>query len=68
MEILKYGLKHGVAALSSEVEMIVIAKNIYEKTEQKRLCTNFTKREIVNSALKPFTYSWIYFYDKNFFP
>lgn len=63
MEILKYGLKHGIATLSSEVEIIVIAKNIYDQTEQKILCTNFMKREIVNSALKPFTYSCIDFYD-----
>ena len=35
IEVLKYGLKHGVATRLSEVGMIVIAENIWNQIEQK---------------------------------
>ena len=43
IEILKYGLKHGIATRPSEVEMIVIAENIWDQIEQKGLCNHFMK-------------------------
>ena len=46
-EILKYGLKHGIATRPSEEEVIVIAANIWDLIEQKGLCNHFMKRERV---------------------
>ena len=66
IEILKYGLKHGIATRPSEVEMIVIAENIWDQIEQKGLCNHFMKRERVKTALRAFTYSYIDIYDKQY--
>ena len=66
IEILKYGLKHGIATRPSEVEMIVITENIWDQIEQKGLCNHFVKRERVKTALRAFTYSYIDIYDKQY--
>ena len=66
IEILKYGLKHGIATRPSEVEMIVIAENIWDQIEQKGLCNHLMKRERVKTALRAFTYSYIDIYDKQY--
>ena len=57
-EILKYGLKHGLATCPWEVEvkMILIAENIWDQTEQKGLHNHFMKQERVKTALRVFTY------------
>ena len=38
VEILKCGLKHGIATRPSEPEMMVIAENIWDQTERNGLC------------------------------
>ena len=43
IEILKYGLKHGLATCPSEVELIIIAENTRDHIEQKGLCNHFMK-------------------------
>ena len=59
IEILKYGLKHGIATHPSEVEMFVIAENIWDQIEQKGLCNHFMKLERVKTALRVF-FSFLY--------
>ena len=66
IEILKYGLKYGITTRPSEVELIVIAENIWDQIEQKGLCNHFMKRESVKTALRAFTYSYIDIYDEIF--
>ena len=58
IEILKYGLKHGIATRPSEEEMIVKTENIWDQIEQKGLCNHFLKQERVKTALRAFTYSY----------
>ena len=57
IEILKYGLLHGLVTRPSEVEMIFIAENVLDQTEQKGLFNHFMKQERVKTALRAFTYS-----------
>ena len=52
IEILTYGLKRGLATRPSEVEMIIIAENIWDQIEQKGLCNHFMKQERVKTALR----------------
>ena len=52
MEVLKYGLKHAIATLPSEVEMIVTAENIWDQIEQKGLCNHFMKQKRVKTGLR----------------
>ena len=40
VEILKCGLKHGIATLPSEPEMMIIAENICDQIENKGLSEN----------------------------
>ena len=65
--ILKYRLKHAITTLSSEVEMIVIAENIWDQIEQKELCNHFMRWERVETALRAFTYFHIDIYDKQYY-
>ena len=65
--ILKYRLKHAIATLPSEVEMIVIAENIWDQIEQKELCNHFMRWERVETALRAFTYFHIDIYDKQYY-
>ena len=66
IEILKYSLKHGIATRPSEVEMIVIAENMWDQIEQKGLSNHFMKRKRLKTALSAFTYSYTYIYDKQY--
>ena len=65
IEILKYGLKHGIATRPSEVEMIVLAENIWDQIEQKGLCKWFMIWEIVKISLRAFTHSYMDIYSHN---
>ena len=38
IEILNYGLKHGITARPSQIEMIVIAETIWDEIEKKKVC------------------------------
>ena len=65
-EILKYGLKHGIATHPSEIEMIAIAENIWYKIDQKGLCNHFMKQERVKTTLRIITYFYVDIYNKQY--
>ena len=54
IEILKNHFKYGIATRPSELEMIVIAENIWDQIEQKGLSNHFMKRERAKTALRAF--------------
>ena len=66
VEILKCGLKHGMATRPSEPEIMVIAENIWDQTEHNGLCKNLKKKERVKSALCAFTYSYVDIFNRQF--
>ena len=66
VEILKCGLKHGMATRPSETEIIVIVENIWDQIEHNGLCENLKKKERVKTALRAFTYSCVDIFDKQF--
>ena len=66
VEILKCGLKHGIATRPSEPEMMVIAENIWDQIERNGLCVNMKKKGSVKTALRAFTYSYVDIFDTQF--
>ena len=66
VEILKCGLKHGIATRPNEPEMMVIAENIWDQIENNGLCENLKKKERVKTALCAFTYSYVDIFDTQF--
>ena len=66
VEILKCGLKHGIATRPTEPEMMVIAENIWDQIENNSLCENLMKKERVKTALRAFTYSDVDIFDTQF--
>ena len=66
VEILKCGLKHGIATRPNEPEMIAIAENIWDQIENNGLCENLKKKERVKAALCAFTYSYVDIFDTQF--
>ena len=63
-KLLKYVLKHDIAACPSQTEIVVTAENMYQQVKQTRLCNNFMKRERIQSPTRVFIYSYIGTYDK----
>ena len=66
VEILKCGLKHGMATRPREPEIMVIAENIWDQIEHNGLCENLKKKERVKTALRAFTYSCVDIFDMQF--
>ena len=66
VEILKCGLKHGIATRPSESDMMIIAENIWNQIENNGLCENCMKKERVKNALCAFTYSYVDIFDTQF--
>ena len=66
VEILKCGLKHGIATRPSEHEVMVIAENIWDQIENNGLSENLLKNERLKSALSAFTYSDVDIFDTQF--
>ena len=63
VEILKYGLKHGIATRPGKPEMMVIAENIWNQIQRNGLCANLMKKERLKNALHAFTYSYADIFD-----
>ena len=63
VEILKYGLKHGIATRPGKPEMMVIAENIWNQIQRNGLYTNPMKKERLKNVLHAFTYSYADIFD-----
>ena len=67
IEILKVGLKHGIASRPRESEMIVIAEDIWDQIQRLDVCKdNFMSKHRAKNALRAFTYNYLDLDDKQF--
>ena len=57
--MLKHDLKHVIGACLSETEMIAIAENIWDQTEQETLLNYFMKQGRDKTLLRASAYSHI---------
>ena len=68
IEILKYGLKHGVAVLPKQSEMIVIMKDIYEQIIQHNAIKDgYISQGRLKTSLKAVTFNYLDTDDKGTF-
>ena len=68
IEILKYGLKHGVVTRPREPEMIVIMEDFYEQILQHNaIKDDHISQERLKTALKAFTFNYLDIDDKRHF-
>ena len=67
IEILKYGLKHGLAIRPKESEMIVIMEDIYEQILwYNAIKDSYISQERLKTALKAFTFNYLDIDDKRY--
>ena len=67
IEILKVGLKHGIASRPRESEMIVMAEDIWDQIQRLDVCKdNFMSKHRAKNALRAFTYNYLDLNDKQF--
>ena len=67
VEILKYGLKHGIAIRPKESEMIVIAEDIWHQMEARNAYNDkFSSKQRLKTLLQAFTYNYLDIDDKQF--
>ena len=60
VEVLKLGLKHGIALRPREEEMIVIAESIWDQICSKNICEDdLISKSRAKIALKAFTFSYL---------
>ena len=58
IEILKLGLRHGLAARPNSLEMMAVSGDIYDQLERKQIWKEgFFTKERVKNALRSFTYN-----------
>ena len=60
IEILKVGLKHGIASRPRESEMIVIAEDIWDQIQRLDVCKDtFMSKHRAKNVLRAFTYNYL---------
>ena len=68
IEILQYGVKHGVATRPRESEMIVIVEDIYEPIlRHNAIIDDHILQERLKTTLKAFTFNYLDIDDKRYF-
>ena len=57
IEILKLGLRHGLATRPNSLQKIAVSEDTYDQLEQKQIWKGFFTTERVKNALRSFTYN-----------
>ena len=65
-EVLKYGLKHGIATKPRENDIFALAEDIYDQINRKGLCKeNQTSVQRLKNSLRAFTFNILFTDDQN---